>query len=53
LLDQWLGTTYVVGIGIVFGAALGIYLTIVRMSRTESGKRAGMTDKQEERQENQ
>ena len=53
LLDQWLGTTYIVGIGIVFGAALGIYLTIARMSRAESGKRAGMTQKQEERQENQ
>ncbi|WP_101524919.1 AtpZ/AtpI family protein [Nocardioides houyundeii] len=26
-LDRWLGTTFLVGIGIVFGAVLGLYLT--------------------------
>jgi ATP synthase protein I len=26
-LDHWLGTTFLVGIGIVFGAVLGLYLT--------------------------
>ncbi|WP_110182583.1 AtpZ/AtpI family protein [Nocardioides solisilvae] len=26
-LDQWWGTTYLVGIGIVVGAVLGLYLT--------------------------
>ncbi|HNO39070.1 MAG TPA: AtpZ/AtpI family protein [Marmoricola sp.] len=53
LLDQWLGTTYIVGIGIVLGAALGSYLTIVRVTRAQSRKSDQMTDKQEERQENQ
>ncbi|GAB2883642.1 AtpZ/AtpI family protein [Nocardioides pacificus] len=27
VLDRWLGTTFLVGIGIVFGAVLGLYLT--------------------------
>ncbi|HNA97931.1 MAG TPA: AtpZ/AtpI family protein [Marmoricola sp.] len=53
LLDQWLGTTYIVGIGIVLGAALGSYLTIVRVTRAQSRKSDQMTDKQEERQEKQ
>lgn len=29
-LDQWLGTSFLVAIGILFGAVLGIYLTISR-----------------------
>lgn len=33
LVDRWLGTSFVVGIGIVVGAGLGIYLTIARFSR--------------------
>jgi ATP synthase protein I len=54
LLDQWLGTTYIVGIGIILGAALGIYLTIVRVTRSEAEKSDQVTDKQEEeRQEKQ
>lgn len=53
LLDRWLGTTYLVGIGIVLGAALGTYLTIARVTRAESGRRAKMTEEQEERQEKQ
>ncbi len=53
LLDRWLGTTYIVGIGIVLGAALGIYLTIVRVTRAEAEKNDQMTDMQEERQEKQ
>lgn len=28
--DQWLGTSFLVAIGILFGAVLGIYLTISR-----------------------
>jgi ATP synthase protein I len=30
LLDRWLGTSFLVVVGILFGAALGIYLTIAR-----------------------
>jgi ATP synthase protein I len=33
LIDRWLGTSWIVGLGIVVGAGLGIYLTIVRFSR--------------------
>ncbi len=29
-VDRWLGTSFWVAVGIVFGAALGIYLTISR-----------------------
>lgn len=31
--DLWLGTSFLVGIGIVFGAGLGIYLTYARFSK--------------------
>ncbi len=41
LADRWLGTTFLVGIGIVLGAALGIYLTIVRFTRAD---KRGPTD---------
>jgi len=30
LADRWLGTGYLVGVGIVVGAGLGIYLTLAR-----------------------
>jgi len=30
LVDLWLGTSYVVGIGILAGASLGIYMTWAR-----------------------
>ncbi len=30
LADRWLDTTFLVAIGIVFGAVLGIYMTIKR-----------------------
>jgi F0F1-type ATP synthase assembly protein I len=35
LADRWLGTTFLVGIGIVLGAVFGIYLTIVRFTGFE------------------
>jgi ATP synthase protein I len=34
LLDRWLGTTFLVAIGILVGAGLGIYLTFARFNRT-------------------
>lgn len=34
-LDRWLGTSFVVGIGIVVGAGLGLYLTFQRFNRTD------------------
>jgi ATP synthase protein I len=36
LVDQWLNTSFVVGIGIVLGAALGTYLTLKRFSQGQS-----------------
>lgn len=30
LADRWLGTTFLVAVGILIGAALGIYLTATR-----------------------
>lgn len=33
LADEWLGTSFVVGIGIVFGAVLGIFLTWSRFKQ--------------------
>jgi F0F1-type ATP synthase assembly protein I len=30
LADRWIGTSFLVVIGILFGAGLGIYMTIVR-----------------------
>jgi ATP synthase protein I len=30
LLDKWLGTSFLLPVGIVLGAALGVYLTYVR-----------------------
>lgn len=29
-LDRWLGTSFLVAIGIIFGAGLGIYMTFAR-----------------------
>ncbi len=36
LLDRWWGTSFVVAIGIVFGAGLGIYMTFMRFNRNVS-----------------
>lgn len=33
LVDQWLDTSFVVVIGILLGAGLGIYMTFVRFNR--------------------
>ena len=33
LLDQWLETDFIVAIGIIVGAGLGIYLTFSRFNR--------------------
>ena len=35
LVDRWLETEFVVAIGIIFGAALGIYLTFSRFNRAQ------------------
>jgi ATP synthase protein I len=39
LLDRWLGTEFLVAVGIVFGAALGIYLTFSRFNRPRQSDR--------------
>lgn len=38
--DQWLGTSFLVAIGILFGAVLGIYLTISRFDSLSRSTRA-------------
>ncbi|GAB3196436.1 hypothetical protein GCM10027062_05670 [Nocardioides hungaricus] len=35
LLDRWLGTGFLVAVGILAGAGLGIYLTFVRFNRAQ------------------
>jgi F0F1-type ATP synthase assembly protein I len=32
LLDRWLGTTFLVAVGILVGAGLGLYMTISRLN---------------------
>ncbi len=34
LLDRWWGTSFMVAIGILSGAGLGIYMTFMRFNRT-------------------
>ncbi len=44
-LDQWLGTSWLVAVGVVFGAVLGLYLTWKRLEvLPEDGGAAGHTD---------
>ena len=33
-LDQWLGTSFLVAIGILVGAGFGIYMTFARFNRS-------------------
>lgn len=35
LLDRWLDTTFLVAVGILVGAVLGIYLTWARFNKTQ------------------
>lgn len=32
LADRWLGTSYLVAVGIIVGAGMGLYLTIARLN---------------------
>lgn len=38
LLDAWLGTKFLLPIGIILGAGLGIFLVVRRYGRMASGK---------------
>lgn len=38
LLDRWIGTSFLVAVGIICGAALGIYLTFHRFNRAQPGQ---------------
>ncbi|MDF9715470.1 hypothetical protein INN71_04425 [Nocardioides sp. ChNu-153] len=38
LADRWLGTTFLVAIGILVGAGLGIYMTFARYNRASPSK---------------
>ena len=33
LADRWLGTSFLVALGILLGAGLGLYMTIARFNR--------------------
>lgn len=44
LADRWLGTAFLVVIGILFGAVLGIYMTIKRFDALPKWPRAGETN---------
>jgi ATP synthase protein I len=37
LADRWLGTTYLVAIGILLGAGFGIYMTFARFNKVLPG----------------
>jgi F0F1-type ATP synthase assembly protein I len=39
LADRWLGTSFLVAVGILAGAALGLYLTWNRFNRSAAGDR--------------
>ena len=50
LADRWLGTRYLVAIGILAGAALGIYMTFARFRQDppdEPGSRQAQSDPQD------
>lgn len=51
LADRWLGTSFLVAIGIVVGAGLGVYLTWVRASLADRDQAArGRRDVDEQMQ---
>lgn len=43
LADLWLGTTFLVAVGILVGAAFGIYMTFARFNTTASPAPQGTT----------
>ena len=43
LLDQWLGTRFLVAVGVLLGAGLGTYMMIVQLNRLT--QRTTRTDK--------
>ena len=43
LADRWLGTTFLVAIGILVGAGFGIYLTFARFNTSLVGTTEGTT----------
>lgn len=38
LLDHWLGTSFIVAIGILLGAVTGVYMTWARFNRAGNGE---------------
>lgn len=38
LADRWLGTTFLVAVGVLLGAGFGIYMTWARFNRTTAGE---------------
>jgi F0F1-type ATP synthase assembly protein I len=45
LADRWLGTTFLVVVGILLGAGLGIYLTIKRFDALPNWRKAPEDEK--------
>ena len=40
LLDQWLGTRFLVAVGVLLGGALGTYLMIVQLNRLTAAEQS-------------
>ncbi|HET6626448.1 MAG TPA: AtpZ/AtpI family protein [Nocardioidaceae bacterium] len=53
LVDQWLGTSFMVGVGIVLGAGLGTYMTWARFGHPASApqKDPSTTDRRPEQEQ--
>ena len=51
LLDRWWGTEFMVAVGILIGAGLGIYMTYFRFNRPASAPAVGRGDAGQDEQE--
>lgn len=46
LLDRWLGTSFLVAVGILLGAGLGIYMTFARFRQPDATARPAAPESQ-------
>ena len=44
LLDQWLGTRFLVAVGVLLGAGLGTYMMILQLNRLTAGQQGSTTE---------
>lgn len=45
LLDQWLGTRFLVAVGVLLGGGLGTYMMVVQLNRQTAAEHAHANDK--------